>query len=71
MLQLFTPLSPTGKYTTIGPLILVLSVTALKEGLEDYGRHKQDKEVNDRKTLILRKVDPSAPPPKVKKKKKK
>jgi hypothetical protein len=32
-------LSPTGQYTTIVPLLFVLSVTAAKEAYEDYKVH--------------------------------
>eukprot|EP00163_Fabomonas_tropica_P014185 TRINITY_DN2587_c0_g2_i3.p1 TRINITY_DN2587_c0_g2~~TRINITY_DN2587_c0_g2_i3.p1 ORF type:complete len:1203 (+),score=339.25 TRINITY_DN2587_c0_g2_i3:849-4457(+) len=54
MLQVFTDLSPTGKYTTLGPLLAVLSITAAKEGYEDYQRHKQDKFVNNREVTVVR-----------------
>ena len=33
--QVFTDLSPTNKFATLGPLIVVLLLTMLKEGYED------------------------------------
>eukprot|EP00301_Raphidiophrys_heterophryoidea_P026383 c9096_g1_i2.p1 GENE.c9096_g1_i2~~c9096_g1_i2.p1 ORF type:complete len:553 (+),score=137.59 c9096_g1_i2:123-1781(+) len=53
LLQLFTTLSPTGKYTTIGPLVLILSVSAVKEAIEDFGRFKSDRETNNRPLDVL------------------
>ena len=46
-LDVFFPgLSPTHWSTTIGPLLVVLSINAAKEAVDDYGRHKSDAEVN-------------------------
>ncbi|CAG8604638.1 2225_t:CDS:10 [Paraglomus occultum] len=45
--------SPTNRYTTLGPLIVVLSATAFKEIVEDYKRHKSDSEVNSRECKSL------------------
>ncbi|KAL4118062.1 hypothetical protein PRIC2_010389 [Phytophthora ramorum] len=53
LLQLCTDLSPTNEYSTIGPLMLVLTATMIKEGLEDRGRHQQDWIVNHGKTEAL------------------
>jgi hypothetical protein len=36
-------------WTTYLPLIIVLGVSMVKEGIEDWKRYKQDKEVNSRK----------------------
>lgn len=46
--------SPTGRWTTLGPLAFVLAVTALKEAYEDIKRHKQDNLVNNSPTEVLR-----------------
>lgn len=54
ILQLIPGLSPTGQYTTILPLGIVVTVTAVKDAYEDYKRHKADKEVNNRPTTVLR-----------------
>lgn len=36
MLQQIPDVSPTGRYTTLVPLIFILSVSALKEIIEDF-----------------------------------
>jgi len=46
-------ISPTGRYTTLGPLLLVLAVTAVKEAVEDLARRKRDAAVNARLALVL------------------
>jgi len=53
-LQQIPNVSPTGRYTTLIPLLFVLTVTALKEAIEDVKRHRQDSEVNNRTALVLR-----------------
>lgn len=52
-LQQIPNISPTNKYTTIGPLIVVLLVSAGKEAVEDWKRKTQDKELNRSKARIL------------------
>ncbi|TVY14121.1 putative phospholipid-transporting ATPase [Lachnellula arida] len=47
-------ISPTNKYTTIGPLILVLAVSAGKELVEDYRRKSSDKSLNNSKARVLK-----------------
>ena len=53
-LQQIPDLSPTNKYTTIGPLIVVLLVSAGKELVEDYRRKTSDQELNNSRARILR-----------------
>ena len=54
-LDVFFPgLSPTHWSTTIGPLLVVLSINAVKEAVDDYGRHKSDAEVNARTVEVVR-----------------
>jgi len=53
-LQQIPGLSPTNKYTTIGPLIVVLMVSAGKELVEDYRRKQADKALNMSKTQVLK-----------------
>lgn len=53
-LQQIPNLSPTNRYTTIGPLIVVLLVSAGKELVEDYRRKQADKALNNSKARILR-----------------
>ncbi|EQC42884.1 hypothetical protein SDRG_00602 [Saprolegnia diclina VS20] len=54
LLQLTTRLSPTNKYSTIGPLLLVLVATMAKEAVEDKARHDADAKVNRTRTMALR-----------------
>lgn len=53
-LQQIPNISPTNRYTTIGPLILVLLVSAIKEYVEDYKRKTSDKQLNNSKAQVLR-----------------
>jgi phospholipid-transporting ATPase len=53
-LQQIPNLSPTNRYTTIGPLIVVLAVSAAKELVEDYRRKTSDKQLNSSKARVLR-----------------
>ncbi|KAF8539362.1 hypothetical protein BDD12DRAFT_737388 [Trichophaea hybrida] len=52
-LQQIPDISPTNRYTTIGPLIVVLLVSAGKELMEDWKRKSQDTELNKSKTKVL------------------
>jgi phospholipid-transporting ATPase len=52
-LQQIPNLSPTNQYTTIGPLMVVLLVSAGKELVEDYKRKTQDKMLNSSKARVL------------------
>lgn len=52
-LQQIPDISPTNKYTTIGPLIVVLLVSAGKELIEDWKRKTQDTELNRSKARVL------------------
>ncbi|XP_078259186.1 phospholipid-transporting ATPase IB [Rhinoraja longicauda] len=53
LLQQIPDVSPTGRYTTLMPLIFILSVAAIKEIIEDYKRHKADNTVNKKKIKVL------------------
>ncbi|CAL3968604.1 hypothetical protein PZA11_004633 [Diplocarpon coronariae] len=53
-LQQIPDISPTNKYTTIGPLILVLLVSAGKELIEDHKRKNSDNQLNNSKAKVLR-----------------
>ncbi|KAF8849370.1 P-type ATPase-like protein [Acephala macrosclerotiorum] len=53
-LQQIPNISPTNRYTTIGPLILVLLVSAGKELIEDYKRKTSDKSLNNSKARVLK-----------------
>ncbi|EFA74548.1 P-type ATPase [Heterostelium album PN500] len=52
-IQIIPGISPTGQFTTLGPLLVVLAITAIKEAYEDFRRHQQDDRVNYSRTEIL------------------
>lgn len=45
--------SPTNRWTTIGPLSVVLLVSAIREFVEDLKRHQQDRELNQSAAEVL------------------
>lgn len=45
--------SPLSAWSTLGPLALVLLITMIKEGAEDWTRHASDREVNNRSCPVL------------------
>ncbi|KJH47798.1 phospholipid-translocating P-type ATPase, flippase [Dictyocaulus viviparus] len=53
VLQQIPDVSPTGRYTTALPFILILSVSALKEIFEDIKRRRSDSKVNSFDTMVL------------------
>ncbi|KAI1412851.1 phospholipid-translocating P-type ATPase [Hypoxylon sp. FL1857] len=53
-LQQIPNLSPTNQYTTIGPLGVVLLISAGKELVEDYRRKQADSALNNSKARVLR-----------------
>ncbi|KAF3938341.1 hypothetical protein ABW19_dt0210425 [Dactylella cylindrospora] len=53
IIQQIPNISPTNRYTTIVPLILVLIVSAIKELIEDWKRGQQDNGLNTSKTRVL------------------
>lgn len=54
ILQQIPNISPTNKYTTIAPLIVVLLVSAGKELIEDFKRKNSDKTLNHSKARVLK-----------------
>eukprot|EP00050_Salpingoeca_kvevrii_P002287 m.190317 g.190317 ORF g.190317 m.190317 type:complete len:1160 (+) comp10581_c0_seq1:297-3776(+) len=54
IIQQIPNVSPTGRFTTIVPLSIVLSITAVKELLEDWKRHRADDQVNNRLVKVFR-----------------
>lgn len=54
LLQQIPGVSPTGRFTTVVPLTIILFVSAVKEIIEDFKRHTADKTTNRTKTLVLR-----------------
>jgi phospholipid-translocating P-type ATPase (flippase) len=53
-LQVIPGISPTGRFTTLMPLTLVLIVTMCKDVFEDVKRHNSDRELNARLTWVWR-----------------
>ncbi|KAI3362007.1 hypothetical protein L3Q82_012342, partial [Scortum barcoo] len=53
VLQLIPQISSLSWFTTAVPLILVLSITAVKDANDDINRHKSDKQVNNREVSVL------------------
>nr|XP_024934720.2 phospholipid-transporting ATPase 1-like isoform X1 [Ziziphus jujuba var. spinosa]XP_048319443.1 phospholipid-transporting ATPase 1-like isoform X1 [Ziziphus jujuba var. spinosa] len=47
------PLAVFGRAASLIPLLLVLSVTAIKDGYEDWRRHRSDQHENNRDALVL------------------
>uniref|UniRef100_H0XU14 Phospholipid-transporting ATPase n=1 Tax=Otolemur garnettii TaxID=30611 RepID=H0XU14_OTOGA len=54
VLQQIPDVSPTGKYTTLLPLVAILVISGIKEIMEDYRRHMADKIINTKTTIVLR-----------------
>eukprot|EP01012_Entosiphon_sulcatum_P035313 TRINITY_DN4481_c0_g1_i1.p1 TRINITY_DN4481_c0_g1~~TRINITY_DN4481_c0_g1_i1.p1 ORF type:complete len:2551 (-),score=385.14 TRINITY_DN4481_c0_g1_i1:287-7939(-) len=54
ILQFIPGLSPTGQFTTLWTLAIVLTCSAARALYEDVKRHKADREVNHRTVLVLR-----------------
>uniref|UniRef100_A0A3Q2DRG5 Phospholipid-transporting ATPase n=1 Tax=Cyprinodon variegatus TaxID=28743 RepID=A0A3Q2DRG5_CYPVA len=50
---LIPQISSLSWFTTIVPLALVLSITAVKDATDDYFRHKSDNQVNNRQSQVL------------------
>nr|XP_021498506.1 probable phospholipid-transporting ATPase IM [Meriones unguiculatus] len=53
ILQLIPEISSLTWFTTIVPLVLVISMTAVKDATDDYFRHKSDNQVNNRQSEVL------------------
>uniref|UniRef100_A0A8C6PZR0 Phospholipid-transporting ATPase n=1 Tax=Nothobranchius furzeri TaxID=105023 RepID=A0A8C6PZR0_NOTFU len=56
LMQQIPDVSPTGRYTTLVPLIFILTVAGIKEIIEDYKRHKADNTINKKKTTGMARV---------------
>ncbi|KAK3912291.1 putative phospholipid-transporting ATPase IA [Frankliniella fusca] len=54
MLQQIPDVSPTGRWTTLVPLLFILTVSAIKETIEDIKRHRADNETNQKEVEVLR-----------------
>ncbi|KAI6188055.1 Phospholipid-transporting ATPase [Aphelenchoides besseyi] len=54
LLQQIPDVSPTGRYTTAVPFLIILSVSALKEIFEDLKRRRMDSKVNNYEVDVFR-----------------
>nr|XP_033949461.1 phospholipid-transporting ATPase IA isoform X1 [Pseudochaenichthys georgianus] len=54
LLQQIPDVSPTGRWTTLVPLLFILVVAAVKEFIEDLKRHNADGIVNRKECQVLR-----------------
>ncbi|XP_034147602.1 phospholipid-transporting ATPase IA isoform X5 [Esox lucius] len=54
LLQQIPDVSPTGRWTTLVPLLFILVVAAVKEFIEDLKRHNADSIVNKKECQVLR-----------------
>ncbi|XP_075415078.1 phospholipid-transporting ATPase FetA-like [Tenrec ecaudatus] len=52
-LQLIPQISSLAWFSTVIPLIVVLTITAVKDAIDDLKRHKSDRQVNNRPVLLL------------------
>ncbi|XP_032906520.1 probable phospholipid-transporting ATPase IM [Amblyraja radiata] len=53
LLQLIPHISSLSWFTTIVPLVLVLTITSVKDATDDYFRYKSDNQVNNRQSQVL------------------
>ncbi|XP_032153697.1 probable phospholipid-transporting ATPase IM isoform X9 [Sapajus apella] len=53
ILQLIPEISSLTWFTTIVPLVLVITMTAVKDATDDFFRHKSDNQVNNRQSEVL------------------
>lgn len=54
IMQMIPTWSTTGQYTTIVPLLIFMSISIAREGFDDWKRHLNDKEENNKKTTVVR-----------------
>ncbi|CAM4667178.1 phospholipid-transporting ATPase ID-like isoform X1 [Lepidochelys kempii] len=53
ILQLIPEVSSLSWFTTVVPLVLVLTVSGVKDAIDDFNRHKSDNHVNNRPVQVL------------------
>ncbi|KAJ3114193.1 hypothetical protein HK100_001733, partial [Physocladia obscura] len=53
VLQAFPPFALVSTILTAAPILLIVLVTAIKDGIEDWRRHQADENVNHAKTYLL------------------
>jgi phospholipid-translocating ATPase len=53
-LQLWSEITPVNPLTTWVPLACIFLVTSIKEGMDDWRRHKADQLANNRPVWVIR-----------------
>ena len=53
-LQLWNDVAPVNPLTTWIPIIVIFAIAFVREGIDDYHKHQQDNEVNNRKVRVIR-----------------
>eukprot|EP00760_Papus_ankaliazontas_P025326 PhM_4_TR2641/c0_g1_i1/m.76437/K14802/DRS2, ATP8A; phospholipid-transporting ATPase len=61
ILQLIPGLSPTGRFTTLATLVVVMAFSGFKAAYEDYQRFLNDTEVNNRNAFVFNERDAEGP----------
>jgi magnesium-transporting ATPase (P-type) len=54
IIQSIPSISPLSPSTAIAPLVFVVSVSIIREGIEDLNRHKYDNQMNGEKVIVFR-----------------
>jgi phospholipid-translocating ATPase len=54
LLQLWPAITPVNPVTTLAPLAFIFMVSAVREAVDDYFRHRSDKKANEREVVVLR-----------------
>lgn len=54
LMQQIPNVSPTGRYTTLVPLLIIISLSALKEIFEDIKRHRASHKINHSTTQVFK-----------------
>lgn len=54
IMQMIPSWSTTGKFTTIIPLMIFMSISMAREGFDDWKRHGHDREENNKMTKVVR-----------------
>jgi phospholipid-translocating P-type ATPase (flippase) len=54
ILQSIPQISPLQPFTAIAPLVFVLGVSLIREGIEDYLKYKSDREINNSPTRVYK-----------------
>ena len=54
LIQCIPQISPLSPVTAIFPIVFVLSISLIREALEDYSRAKLDKQQNNEPTIVYR-----------------